>query len=216
MRFKRCYGVCLLLVWMIAHSQICFAQKQAKRDVRNYPEINFDIGTSYTPILDYAFWGLHLDFKGYITKKFSTGISVTYANKRIGYDFGYTIKKPIINFSQIGWVNKYDFVNYKGITFFGELVNGLSDARLGDDNEHVLTGYTKYGPVYQPKKIAENYYYLLEPGVGISIPIYKTHDNDLLNFTTRVRYRFVFGKGNYSNSDQFSNYEVCIGITIIN
>jgi hypothetical protein len=177
-------------------------------------EAAFDICAIYTPILSHNFYGLNLDMKYYPEKKYATGLYISCTEKKINDTFTYSIGQPILYNYEMGWINQYDFVHTDRARINVNLNNGLAMFRLGDND--IKEKYrTRYGYGYRPKEIATNYYYLLEPGIDVSYRLFSNNHYPDFYLTAEAKYRFLFGNSKYGSTNQFSNYLIAVGVSII-
>jgi hypothetical protein len=186
----------------------CALWGQGRRDLPYTKNIlTSDVCVFYTPMFSNAFWGFNLDGKYYISKRFATGISIsgTINNRKINNSFSYPITNPVLNYEQYGWVNQFDFVQTKRIKIDFNLNNAIAKARLGNNPSYqFFKGLTS-------TEVATNYFYLLEPGIDISLRL----ANSPIFFTIKSKYRFAFGDAKFGTTNQFSNYYFAIGFTLI-
>ena len=175
---------------------------------------SFDIGAFYTPVIKNDFYGFNIDFKFYPFKKFATGINISLAERKISNSYTYSIKQPILDYNEWGWLNQYNLIQNNKIIIGINLNNGIVISRLGDNSEKERF-LTKAGYTYKAKEVATNYLYLLEPGFDISYKIFSDKDISGIYLTAKAKYRFAFGDARYGNINDFSNYYFGFGISLV-
>lgn len=177
-------------------------------------EMAFDFFTFNTRVVNNLFWGGGLGIKYYPSKKFSSGIYLAISGKNIKDTFNFSIIKPVVTNTEIGWVNQYDLVQNAGFRIGVSLINGLLISELRDKaiKERVRTtkGYRNVS-----KEIAINRYYLLEPGLDFSFKLISNkHDPDYF-LTAMIKYRSIFGSSKYGSNEQFGGFLFGIGLSLI-
>ncbi len=177
-------------------------------------EIAFDFFTTVTKLVDQRLWGGGLSFKYYPSKKFATGLYLGFSGKSIKDTFGFSVLKPVINNMEIGWLNQYDIVLNQKFRTALVIINGFSYAELRDRaiKERVRT---RHGYQYVSKKIATNYYYLLQPALDVSVKLLGKRHNPDLYVTMRTGYRSVFGSNRFGSKEQFGGFLFAAGISLI-
>jgi len=203
-----------LLTSLLMAATFAFGQTNDSLQGKTKHEASLDLCTFYTPVLSNDLFGFNIDFKYYPAKKFATGFNTSMTQKKIGETFSYSIGQSLIDYYEFGWINQYDFLQSDRIRMGLNLNNGVAISRLGD-NEIKVKYRTKYGYQYRAKEVATNYYYLLEPGLDISIRLFSNNHYPDFYLTTKAKYRFVFGDSKYGSMNQFSNYYFAIGLSII-
>jgi hypothetical protein len=203
-----------LIAILFVNSMICLAQEADSLKSKLHGGVSMQIGAIYTPLLSQNFYGMSFDIKYYPKKRFATGFEMSISEKKISDTFSYSIQKPILDFIEFGWINQYDILQSKHLRLGINLNNGIAISRLGDNTEKE-TYYTEYGYEEIPKKVASNYFYLLEPGVDFSLRLFSIKNGPDFYLTSKAKYRFVFGKTNYGNEKDFINYYFGIGLTLI-
>ena len=194
---------------------IAFGQSNDSSATKEPKELCFDFCLSNTSILHQNFWGFNVDAKFYcLNKHLMTGLYVNLFEKLINDTFQYSIKKPIMDFYEFGWINQYYLIQKKNFRLNLNLSNWIAYSRLGDNSEKEKR-FNGLLHLKTPKEISTNYYYLLEPGLDISYKTLKINKILDLYITAKAKYRFLFGKSKYSSTDQFSNYYIAIGISLI-
>ena len=177
-------------------------------------EASFDFGAFYTPVLSKDLYGGNIDFKYYPYRKFATGLCFSMTEKKITDTFSYSIGQPLLDYYEIGWINQVDLMQRDKIRIGVNLNNGIVISRLGDNSEKEKY-WTKYGYRYRAKEVATNYFYLLQPGLDISLRLFSNHHYPDFYLTTKFKYRFVFEDNKYGQLNDFSNYYFGLGISII-
>lgn len=187
-----------------------FAQSKDSIANKKMQEISFDFCGFYTPILSQSVWGGNLDFKYFLSKKWSLGFSLSTAQKKVSDTFTYSIKEPIIAYYEIGIINQYDLIQTTKTRLGFNVNNGLIISRLGDNAIK-----EKYGRGYQAKEIATDNFYLLQFGFDFSYRILNGNHNPDLYLTSKAKYRFAFGNAQYANANDFNNVSIAFGLSLI-
>lgn len=177
-------------------------------------EASFDLGAFYTPTLDNHLYGANIDVKYYVYPKIATGLSLSIGQRKITDTFSYSIHQPLLNYYEIGWINQYDLLRSDVVRIGINLNNGIAISRLGDNAEKERYS-TRYGYSYRAKKVATDYFYLLQPGIDASFRLFSNQHTPDVYITTKAKYRFVFGDNQYGQATDFSNYYFAVGISII-
>jgi hypothetical protein len=198
----------LLLFCLLQIATFAFGQLNQDAKGKNIKEYNFDIGAIQTPMLAKRFYGVNFNLKYFPNKRIGTGAYIIFSSKRISDTFAYLIKKPIIQFYEIGWINQYNFLQTSKLRMSLSLVNGFSQARLGDN------AIKERRHKYAPKEISSNYFYSFEPGSSVSYKLISNNNNADFWLTAAANYRFVFGNMKYEVTKDFSGYLFSIGISI--
>ena len=190
------------------------AKSPAESKMVYHPETALNACLTYSPLLAKPFFGLNIDYIHYPVKHFGTGLSFMVASRKMKDTFSYSIKQPIINYFEIGWINQFNCIHTKRFRLNVELVNGIATAQLGDFA--VKEKYwTKYGYRYRTKKVANNTYYYLSPGMDFSLRLVSENHGSAIYLTAKANYSFLFGRSHFASANQFSNYNAAIGISII-
>jgi len=203
-----------LLSVVFSISSIVYGQVKDSLTSKIKHEASADFCAFYTPIISNDFFGFNFDFKYYPIKKFATGFNASMTQKKINNTFSYSIGQSLIDYYEFGWINQYDFMQFDRIRMGLNLNNGIAISRLCD-NEIKEKYFSKYGYQYRAKAVATNYYYLLEPGLDISIRFFSNKHYPDFYLITKAKYRFVFGDSKYGSINQFSNCYFGLGLSII-
>lgn len=205
----------LLLIMAFFCSNFAFGQNADSLKKSSKHTFSFDLAAFYTPVLSNDFYGLNMDFKYYLHPRIATGFSTSLTSKKMNTAFQYQIEKPILNYYEFGWINQYEIIQTKNIKVGLNLNNGIVVAELADNaiTQKVFTGRVM---VDKAKVVATNYFFLVQPGLDISIKLFskKSHSPDIY-LTTKAKYRFVFGDGKYGQVNDFSSHYFGMGITMV-
>ncbi len=205
-----------LFIFLTFTGTLCNAQCRHRTNcsLPSWDQISFDIYATNAPILDQNFYGFGMDMKYFLLDRFGTGAVVNMAGKRIPENFHYAIGQPTLTFSEIGWINQYNFISVGNMRINLNLTNGLAVANLAD-NSIKEKYWTKYGEQTRAKSIACNYYYLFEPGAEISYKVISNDHNPDFYLVAKSNYRFLCGQGKYSSASSFSDYLFAFGISMV-
>jgi hypothetical protein len=186
-----------------------YGQSSDSSKTKASKEFAMELSPIQTSLLSKKFYGINWSFTYFPGKRIGTGAYIIFASKKISDTFTYSIKKPIIQFYEIGWTNQYNFIQTNRVRMNISLVNGFSQVRLGDN------AIKEKQHKYAPKEIASNYFYTLEPGSSFSYKIISNNHNADFWLTAFANYRFVFGNTKYGMTKEFSGYLFGLGISII-
>jgi hypothetical protein len=203
-----------LLSVVFSISSIVYGQVNDSLTNKIKHEASADLCAFYTSVLSNDLYGFNFDFKYYPIKRFATGFNASMTQKKISNTFSYSIGQSLIDYYEFGWINQYDFLQSYRIRMGINLNNGIAISRLGD-NEIKEKYRSKYGYQYKAKEIATDYFYLLEPGLDFSIRLFSKNHYPDFYLTTKAKYRFVFGDSKYGSLNQFSNFYLGLGLSII-
>ena len=161
-------------------------------------------------------WGGGFEFEVYLKNRYATGLAFNGSfNKKIGEHFNYVIGRPLIDYFEIGWLNHYDLLETNRLLLNMNLNNGLATVSLSDDSIKVSVA-TRYGHTQEPKSIAVNYYYFVEPGTDLLIKLgHEERGGSQAYLTAKFKYHFLFGGSKFGTARQFSNYTFGIGFVVM-
>lgn len=191
-----------------------YAQKIDSLKNKYNHEASIDIVAFYSPILSKKLFGGSVDFKYYPFKKIATGLSFSMTEKKVNETYSFSIQQPVLDYYEFGWINQYDIIESNKIIIALNLNNGIVCSRLADNAEKEKY-WTKYGYSYRAKEVATNYFYLLQPGVNVSIKLISNKHSPDFYLTTKAKYRFVLGDSKYGSASDFSNCYFAIGLSVI-
>lgn len=177
-------------------------------------EQSFDFYVLNAKLLNHRLWGGGLEIKYYSQKRLASGFSFSIASKKLVDTFGFSITKPLLNYLEIGWMHQYEIVQTKVFRLGVNLTNGFAMAQLRDKAQQEKK-HTRYGDQYVPKKIAANYYYLLQPGMDASYQLFPNNHNPAFFINAKARYSLGFGKSGFSGENVFTGYRFSIGLSLI-
>jgi hypothetical protein len=201
----------LFLTFTITSTLLTDAQVSHENYIKLYGSrmLAWDLGSFYTPLLNKNLIGFNTDLKYYWARRFSTGVNWSIATKKINETYSYTILKPIIYYNELGLINEFEFLQHKWVRMNMNLNNGLCNPYLGDDAFNKHYGSSAHGYSI-PKRITSNYYYMLEPGISLSVRF-----SNYFYLTLKGKYRFIYGKTNFGTMDEFKSYYVGLTLSII-
>jgi len=199
----------ILLICLFQVLDFTFGQSSDSLKTKASKEFAIGLTAIQTSLVSKRFYGINYNIKYFPTKRFGTGAYIIFSQKKISDTFTYSIKKPIIQFYEIGWTNQYNFLQSSKVRMNISLVNGFSQVRLGDN------AFNEKNHKYPPKEISSNYFYTLEPGSSFSCKLISSKDNADFWLTAAASYRFVFGDTKFGMTKDFSGYLFGIGISII-
>lgn len=179
----------------------------------NRHEIAADFYALNTVVLNKTLWGGGLDIKYFPVPKWATGLSIAFASGHITDTFSFSIKDPMVNFWEIGWLNQFSILTKAKFRGAVNLVNGLSAFELVDDGQKVPRR-TRYGYRNAAKQLATNYYYVLSPGIDLMVRLVSNKNNPDWYLTSKVKYRIVFGSSSFASENMFAGLSVAIGISV--
>lgn len=204
----------ILITLVSIYSADVYAQKTDSLKNKYNHEASIDIVAFYSPLLSKKLFGGSIDFKYYPFKKIGTGLSFSMTEKKVDETYSFSIQQPVLDYYEFGWINQYDIIESNNINIGLNLNNGIVCSRLADNAEKEKY-WTKYGYSYRAKEVVTNYFYLLQPGVNISIKLISNKHSPDFYLTTKAKYRFVLGNSKYSTVSDFSNYYFALGLSVI-
>lgn len=178
----------------------------------NRHEIAADFYALNTVVLNKTLWGGGLDMKYFPVRKWATGLSIVFASSHITDTFSFSIRDPMINYWEIGWLNQFNILTKQKFKANVNLVNGLSVFELIDDAQKVPRR-TRYGYRNAAKQLATNYYYVLSPGIDLMVRLVSNKNNPDLYITSKVKYRLEFGSSSFASENMFTGLTVALGFT---
>lgn len=195
------------LICLFQIIELTSGQSNDSLKLKSVKELDINIGAVQTSLLAKKFYGINWTIRYFPGERFGTGLYLVFCQRKISDRFTYQIQKPIIDFYEIGWINQYNFLQTNGVQMNISIINAFSQARLGDN------AIKERRHKNMPKEIESNYFYSLEPGVGISIRLFSNNDADFW-LTSGTSYRFAFGKSKYSMTNEFSGNLFRVGLSI--
>lgn len=191
---------------------MCGQSKSTKKHSTLYEKhmVAMDFCSFYTPLLSKDFVGFNFDFKYYWHKRFSTGLNWSIATKNTTDKYSYTISQPILYYNEVGWINEFEFLQKDKIRANVSLNNGLASTYLGDNAIKLTARGNRHAGFQYASKVAANNYYMIEPGLSISFRLGKE-----IYITLKSKYRFVNGQTNFGSTNQFSNFYIGLGLSLI-
>ena len=169
-----------------------------------------ELGLAYTPFLNYAMYGFGLAIKYHPTDIFGTGGYLNYFfRKPIMENFGYAITQPEIKFAEIGWINQLNLITKGKVKLninlsTGMLITNLLDAGL--EGKHLPNGEIND----RDEDIDTDLYLTIQPGADISWAI-----DPGFWITLTGKYRFVVGGSDFGRTNQYANYTLFLGFTVL-
>ncbi|MFI5188216.1 MAG: hypothetical protein ACHQF0_15910 [Chitinophagales bacterium] len=198
----------IFLICLFQIIELINGQSNDSLKFKSLKDFDINMGAVQTSLLAKKFYGINWTIRYFPNKRFGTGLYLIFCQRKISDTFTYQIQKPIIDFYEIGWINQYSFLQRDKVRMNLSLINGFSQARLGDN------AIKERQHKNMPKEIASNYFYSLEPGAGISIRLSSNNDAEFW-LTSETNYRFVFGKSKYAMTNEFSGYLFGVGVSVI-
>jgi hypothetical protein len=186
----------------------------AERSNKSRHEMSVAIYLNNTNLADHRLWGLGLDLVYFLSPKFATGIYLNGAGGNMTDSFSFSVIKPYVTGFDIGWLNRYMVVKTGGVRTGIGLLTGLAVSTLSDKGiiEKVKT---RFGYKNRAKKISENYHFLLEPTLDLSVKLFSDSRQDLgVYLTAKTGYRLAVGAPQFGSNGMFSGYFFTAGVTI--
>ena len=195
-----------IVIWFIVFQALeLTCQGQTPAGNKENP-LSFEIGFARTNILGITFPGMNAHYIFFLSKRIGTGLSLFTVQSQVNQNFGYSIINPQVLFNQYGWINQFILINNKYIKLKLNFTNGLSQIRILQDSRQYNSGQYIF-----PPNLARDFYYFVQPGTDLSLRLFSS-----LYLTGGLNYRFLFGKGNFSNRRDFQNSSFCLGLTVMN
>lgn len=201
--------ILLVLFSLFQFTEFTYGQPSDSSQTKASKEGAIEFSAIQTSLLSKSFYGINFNMKYFPCKRFGTGTYIIVSQKRISDTFSYSIKKPIIQFVEIGWINQYNILQTNKLRMNISLVNAFSQVRLGDNE------FKEKIHKYAPKEIASNFFYVIEPGSSIYYKLILGKGNADLWLTAGASHRFVFGKTKFGMTKDFSGYLFSIGVSVI-
>lgn len=180
----------------------------------NKQEISFYIFALNTKLAGNHLWGGGLEMKVYLKSKWSTGIFVAIAGRRITDTFTFSIARPVVSYVETGLVNQYDIIQKDKFRIGLQLATNFGFAELRDKARKVRER-TRYGYRDLPKKIAVNTYYIAAPGLDISCKLKSNRNAPDIFITANSKYRLAIGNWHFGSKNAFLGPLFSIGISLI-
>lgn len=184
----------------------------ASRTTRH--ELSFDLFALNTKLLNNNLWGGGLSIKYYPQEKWGTGLLLSGAGKRTSDTFGFSIARPVLSYYEIGWLNSFDIVQNSKWRTGISLTNGIAITELRDKAQ-TEKKHTRHGDRNVPKRIATNYFYLLEPGVDFSVKVVSNNHNPDFYLTGSAMYRMLIGDSHFGPKNIIPGVLFSLGISLI-
>jgi hypothetical protein len=177
-------------------------------------KFQLDLGATNTNLKKYNFWGFDIELKYKYLNGLYTGILFNISEtKLINDNFNKIDSIPELSYFDLGWVNQYNIINDSSVRINLNLTSGLEVNTLSDKSiQEKHTSRTKHGTktYYDSKTISTNYFLLLQPGIDLSVKIYKIW---FLSF--KARYRWNIGAANFGRTEDFSDYSFFLGFSFM-
>lgn len=196
----------LINAFLVATIGNVFGQPDSIKVIKYQPECEADFYMIQTSLLSRNFYGMNYNLKFFPAKHIGTGLYAILSLKDIKNTYNYSIKKPVILYSEIGWTNQYNFIQTKKVRMDFSMANCLAVASLCD-------GAIRRGKY--PKEIATNYFYAFEPGTGILYNLSSGKKDPGCWLSAEYDYRFVIGGTKYSSPNDFPGNLFKIGFSLI-
>jgi hypothetical protein len=175
------------------------------------PKHYYDVGPAigFTPIISkQAFsFDCHLEYSP--VKHFYTGAFIVVTGRQTADSFGFTVKKPIVQFYEIGWINQYNVVETNKFRAGLNITNAFAQARLGD------SAIKERQHKNRPKEITSNYLYCPEAGCRMYYKLSHEKESTHVWITADAGYRFAIGHFTFGNAGDFAGPHVNLGISMI-
>ncbi|GAA4341086.1 hypothetical protein GCM10023184_39240 [Flaviaesturariibacter amylovorans] len=177
-------------------------------------ELSFDFYALNAKVLGHELWGGGLEFKFYPRLRWATGLTLSGSGKAVSDTFGFSIKEPRLQYLEAGWINQYDLWQNKYFRLGINLTNGFAMATLRD-NSQTQKVRSRYGEREVPKRIATNYFYLLQPGLDLSYKVLSNRHNPDFFVNMKARYSKGFGRVRFGEHSAPSTYWFGVGLSLI-
>lgn len=196
----------LLIVLLMTGASAQTADTLGKVHQRDL-EVGFSSVT--TTLLGSRLWGVNPNLKYFPDRHWGIGIYAAGLQRKIPDTFRYSIKSPVINYSEIGILNQLNLAGTQKAECHISLLNAFASSRLGDAFEK-----KQYGRYRMAKEIETSYFYTLEPGAGLSFRIIPLRSFGGIWLTADAQYRFAFGNSEYAAARQFRGWSFGLGISV--
>ena len=165
--------------------------------------------------------GADLTGRYYLEDRLSLGLQLLYQSKRYNDGFGYLTDRTVLNNTTINTIVQYDFLkndHFVAAAFVGNGINliglrNLNEVRIDQyfDEEALL-----YYDVVTPRILEKNVFYVLTPGIDLSLRIATVSKSEKIGLylTTRGGYQFSFGENTITGSNNSPTFIASLGITL--
>jgi hypothetical protein len=191
------------------------ALSQQNNNSKRNDNIAVDLLMFQSPVINRNFYGFSADFKYYLKDKWGTGLNFAIANKRINLDYSYDLVEPDITYLSVGWLNQYDIVQNEKVRVGVNLNNGIAFFNLRDRTQTELVWDEFEGHTEVPIVQARNVFYVIEPGITASFLLFTPKNFSPIYLTTQAKYRQAIGNPKFAQANDYSNYFLGVGISII-
>ena len=180
----------------------------------NRQEISLYMFALKTKLTENHLWGGGFEIRLYLKNKWSTGIFLGVAGRRITDTFTFSIAKPVVSYAEMGWLNQYDIIQKDKFRVGLQLATNFGFAELRDKAQKVRER-TRYGYRDLPKKVAVNTYYIAAPGLDISLKLKSISNSPDIFLTANSKYRMAVGNRRFGPKDALLGPLFSIGVSFI-
>lgn len=182
-------------------------------------DMAFSAGVTQQPVFNRHELSGQLAARYYLTDRLSAGTQMGYRNKKYSKGFGYPTNRTLLHVFTVGIPLQYDIVNSDKMILGLGAVQSVLFGTLRNRNDVTEEEYydpdTGYTSVYLvPKRLNRDAYYVVTPYLDFSYKIIRIDESATLYANANMGYQLAFGKGDFSNARDFTNYVVSLGITI--
>jgi hypothetical protein len=158
-------------------------------------------------------WGGALGFGLYLNRRWSSGLCFAAGARKLSGDYPALATEPALSYFEMVWDNRFELYEKGRFSFNLQLNNGLAGAFL-HDNATKKRVIGARGTQYRAKKVAEDYYYTVQPGIQANWSLQQTDETTEVLLTTQAFYRTLWGSGSFTGKQDLRGATFLIGITI--
>lgn len=170
-------------------------------------------GAFYTPMLNELFIGPAFSVKGYPSKRYAVGLSMSYAYRRTKNDFEKPAGSPVLDYFEWGIEQQYDVVQRSRVRMGASLNNGLGMVQLSDWDS-VVQYMTSRGLRDRAKPVATNYFYQVQPGLDVAVRCTSAENPVALYITGKVKYNLMIGYPRFGTTRDFCKPYFGLGLML--
>lgn len=178
------------------------------------------IGGNFQQVSSKKLFGGQIGVRYYFTDNFSFGGEFNFASQKYRENFNYFTDRTQLQSFTFNLASQYDIFKDKNFTAGIFVNNGVKSVTLRNLNDtYWETHYDEDGYPYYvetPKKLNNDVFYVLTPGVDLSVKLATVDevDNVGLYLTGRAGYEMGFGKDFLQRSSNPQHVIASVGITL--
>jgi hypothetical protein len=171
------------------------------------------LGSFYTPMLGEPFIGGAFSVKGYLSKRYAVGFSMSYAYRETPRNFEKPAGSPVLDYFEWGIEQQYDFVQRSRLRAGASLNNGIGMVQLSDWDS-VIQYVTSRGLRDRAKPVSTNYFYQVQPGLDVAVRCTSGEKPMALYITGKVKYNIMIGPTRFGTTSDFCKPYFGLGLML--